>query len=75
MFLGHLDYLQKPPLGGRPNTKPGDLALRMLTTVVGLFYIIMCEDLHDYRFIEVAFVDGLVTYNFIVHLRVHYHTT
>jgi hypothetical protein len=21
---GHLDYFQKPPLGGRPNTKPGD---------------------------------------------------
>ena len=51
------------------------MALQMLTTVVGLFYIIMCEDLHDYRFIEVAFVDGLVTYNFIVHLRVRYHTT
>jgi hypothetical protein len=24
MFHGHLDYLQKPPLGGRPNTKLGD---------------------------------------------------
>ena len=24
MFHGHLDYLQKPPLGGRPNTNPGD---------------------------------------------------
>ena len=24
MFHGHLDYFQKPPLGGRPNTKPGD---------------------------------------------------
>ena len=22
MFHGHLDYFQKPPLGGRPNTKP-----------------------------------------------------
>jgi hypothetical protein len=21
---GHLDYFQKPPLGGRPNTKPED---------------------------------------------------
>ena len=21
---GHLDYFQKPPLGGRPSTKPGD---------------------------------------------------
>ena len=24
MFHGHLDCFQKPPLGGRPNTKPGD---------------------------------------------------
>ena len=24
MFRGHLDYFQKPPLGGRLNTKPGD---------------------------------------------------
>ena len=24
MFHGYLDYFQKPPLGGRPNTKPGD---------------------------------------------------
>jgi hypothetical protein len=24
MFHGHLDCFQKPPLGGRPNIKPGD---------------------------------------------------
>ena len=24
MFHGYLDYFQRPPLGGRPNTKPGD---------------------------------------------------
>ena len=24
MFYGHLDYFQKPPLGGRSNTKSGD---------------------------------------------------
>ena len=23
-YHGHLDYFQKPPLGGRPNTKLGD---------------------------------------------------
>ena len=23
-FTGHLDYFQKPPLGGKPNRKPGD---------------------------------------------------
>ena len=24
MFYSHLDYFQKPPLGGKPKTKPGD---------------------------------------------------
>jgi hypothetical protein len=24
MLHGHLDYFQKPPLGGKPNTKLGD---------------------------------------------------
>ena len=24
MLHGHLDYFQKPPLGGKPNTRPGD---------------------------------------------------
>ena len=24
MFHGHLNYLKKPPIGDRPNTKPGD---------------------------------------------------
>jgi hypothetical protein len=24
MFHGQLDYFQKPPLGGKPNTRPGD---------------------------------------------------
>jgi hypothetical protein len=24
MFHSHLNYSQNPPLGGRPNTKPGD---------------------------------------------------
>jgi hypothetical protein len=27
-FHGHLDYFQKPPLGGRPNTKPRDHGTR-----------------------------------------------
>ena len=47
MFHGHLNYFQKPHLGGRPNTKPGEtIALRMFITV-DLFYFIMCEDSHE----------------------------
>jgi hypothetical protein len=30
------------------------MAFQMLTTV-GLFYLIMCEDPHEHKFIEIAF--------------------
>ena len=50
VFRGHLDYFQNWPLGGRPNTKPGDHG-----TNVDLFYFIMCEDSHESTFIELAF--------------------
>jgi hypothetical protein len=43
MFHGHLDYFQKPPLGGRPNMKSETLAFRNLT-IVHLLYFIMCEN-------------------------------
>jgi hypothetical protein len=33
---------------------PETMALRTLTTV-GLFYFIMCDDPHEYNFIEIAF--------------------
>ena len=48
MLDGHLDDFQKPPssweVGLIQNRKI--MALQMLTTV-GLFYLIMCEDLHE----------------------------
>ena len=53
MFRGHLDYFQKPPLGGRPNHWE-TTTLRTFTTV-GLFYCIMREDQHEYNSIEIAF--------------------
>ena len=44
MFHGHLDYSQKPPLGGRFDTKKSrDHGTQVLTTV-DLFYLIMWED-------------------------------
>jgi hypothetical protein len=27
MFHDHMDYFKKPPLGGTPTTKPGDLGI------------------------------------------------
>ena len=46
MFHGHLDHIQKPPLGGRSNTNLGIIALRMFTTN-DLLYFIMREDMHE----------------------------
>jgi hypothetical protein len=43
MFYGHLDYFQKPPLGGRPNTKPGDCGTPKSHNR-DLLYFITCED-------------------------------
>ena len=45
MFHGHLDYFQKPPLEGRPNTKRGDHGIPNAHNR-SLSYFIMCEDLH-----------------------------
>ena len=50
------------------------MALRTLTTV-GLFYFIMCEDLHEYKFIEIAFGWEPATYDFTLLLRVRDHVT
>ena len=47
------------------------MALRTITTI-DLFYCIMCEDPHEWKFIEITFGDeGPVAYNFTLHLRVH----
>ena len=48
MFHAHLDYFQKPPLGGNLvlTQNPETMAVRTLTTV-GLFYFTMLEDPHE----------------------------
>jgi len=46
VFHGHLDYFQKSPLGGRPNTNRETMARQSLTTVVLSYYIIY-EDPHE----------------------------
>jgi hypothetical protein len=58
MFHGHLDYLLKTTLlevGLTYNRETK--ALRTLTTI-GLLYFIMCEDLHESKFIDIAFGRG-----------------
>ena len=55
MFHGHLDYFQKPPLEGRPNTKPEDHGTPNAHNRWFILYIIMCENPHEYIFHEIAF--------------------
>jgi hypothetical protein len=45
MFHGHLDYIPKTLLEGRPNTKLGDHDI--IFTTVDLFFFIMSEDPHE----------------------------
>ena len=50
------------------------MALQTLTTV-DLFYFNMCDDPHEWDFIEIAFGCRPVTYDFTLHLKIRDHTT
>jgi hypothetical protein len=54
MFHGHLDHFQKPPLGGRPTTKPGDHGITNAHKHWFVIFI-MCKDPHEHKFINIAF--------------------
>ena len=60
MFHGHLDHFQKPPLGGRPNTKRRDPGPDTWIEV---------------HWNKKYLVEGAVTYDFALHLRIRDHTT
>jgi hypothetical protein len=48
MFHGHLDYPQKPLLGGRPNTKPlGDHGTPNTCNCWFIFNFVVCENPHE----------------------------
>ena len=75
MYHAHLDYFEKPPLGGRLNTKPGDHGTpNAHNHWLTLLY-------HDWgpAWIEIhwksIWLRALVTYDFTLHLRIHDHTT
>ena len=71
MFHGHLDYSQKPPLGGRPDTKLGDHGIPNTHNRSFIQFYHMWGP----AWIESHLVEGPVTYDFTLHLRVHDHTT
>ena len=64
MLSGHLDYFQKPPLGGRPNSNPGDHGTPNVQNFLFSIFI-MLKDLHEKKLIEIAFGGGSG------HIRLH----
>ena len=62
---GHLNYFHRPAFGDHET-----MALRTLTAG-DFFYFIICEDPHEYNFIEIAFGFRPGTYGFTLHLRTH----
>ena len=57
-YLIHVTWtiFKKPPLGGRPNTKPDRKTLKLQTlTTIDLLYFNMCEDPREWKLIETTF--------------------
>ena len=52
----------------------GIMAFQMLTTI-DVFYFIMCEHPHEWKFIEKHLLEGPITYDFTLHLWIRDHTT
>jgi hypothetical protein len=74
MFHGHLDYFQKPPLGDRRNTKPEDSGTVALQTFI--YLILSCmRTCKNRNLLKLHLVEGPITYDFTLHLRVRDHTT
>ena len=76
MFYGHLDYSQKPPLGDRPNTKSEDHGTpnahnRRFTLFHHARQPAWIKNSLKYNHL----VEGPITYDFTLHLRVRDHTT
>jgi hypothetical protein len=76
-FHGHLDYYQKPPLGGRLNTKPlGDHNTQIAHNhSFVLFYHVWGPAWIEIHWNSIRFRARPVTYGFTLHLRVRDHNT
>ena len=67
-----LGLFQKPPLGGRPNTKLGDRGIVNAHNHYLFYFIIMIR--MNRNSMKYHLVEGPVTNDFTLHLRVHDHT-
>ena len=76
MFHGHLDYFKKPPLGGRPNTKPGDHIWHSERSQRLVYFILSCvRTCMNRNSLRYHLVESPNTYDFTLHLRVRDHVT
>ena len=76
MFHGHLEYIQEPPLGGRPNTQLGDHAWHSERSQLLIHSILSCVRTCMNRYsVKWPLVEGPITYDFTPHSRACDHTT
>ena len=67
--------LQKPPLGGRPNTKTKRPWHSQCSQPLIYFILICVRTCMNKKSLEEHVIEDPVTYGFTLHLRVHDHTT
>ena len=75
MFHDHLDYLQKPSLGGGPNTKPRDHDTLNAHNHSFILLHHVWEPYMNRKSLKWHMVEGPVTHDFTLHLRIRGHTT
>jgi hypothetical protein len=66
MLHGHLDYIQKPPLGGRPNTKLGDHG----SPIAHNRWFILCYHMWGPAWIEIHW--NIIWFRTWSHMTSHY---
>ena len=75
MFHGHLDHFQKPSLGGWPHTKSGDHGTPNAHNRWLILFLSCVRTYMNRNSLKWHLVEGPVTYDFTLHLRVCDHTT
>jgi hypothetical protein len=75
MFHDHVDYFQKPPLGGKPNTKPRDHGTLNAHNRSFILFLSCVRTRMSRNSLKQHLVEDLVAYDLTLHLRVRDHIT
>jgi hypothetical protein len=70
-----LGLFSKPPLEGRPNTKPGDHGTPKVHNSLVYFILSCVRTRMNRNSLKGHFVEGPITYDFTLHLKTHDRTT